>query len=266
MRVWALLAAMFCGQTLSASAQALTVAAASDLHSVMPAVVARFQQAAGQAVTVTFGSSGSFVAQIQNGAPFDLFFSADIEYVRRLEAGGFVERGSIATYATGGLVLWTRADSGVDVRRGLPALLDAAVRRVAIANPELAPYGRAAVAALRHERLYDRVRNKLVLGENVAQAAQFVESGNADAGIIALSLALDPGMKQRGAFYEIPPGYHPPIQQAAGVVQASKNKAAARAFLDFVRTPEIVRLMQSYGFTSPALASPKPRSGEGGTP
>ena len=257
-RVLALCAWLFCVQTPSVFAQSLTVAAASDLHSVMPQVAALFQKATGQAVTITFGSSGNFFSQIQNGAPFDLFFSADIEYARRLEAGGFVERGSIVSDAIGRLVLWTRADRSVDVRRGLPVLLDAAVRRVAIANPAHAPYGRAAVAALRHAKLYDRVQSKLVLGENVAQAAQFVDSGNADAGIIALSLALDPGMKQRGSFYDIPSDFHPPIEQAAAVVQSSKNKAAGRAFLDFVRTPEIVGLMQSYGFTTPASAQQTP--------
>ena len=247
-----LFAWLCCAPAPDLAAQSLTVAAASDLQGVMPAIAERFREATGQSVTLTFGSSGNFVAQIRNGAPFDLFFSADIDYVRRLEADGFVERGSLVTYAMGSLVLWTRAGSGVDVSRGFPVLLDAGVRRIAIANPEHAPYGRAAVAALRDAQLYERVRGKLVLGENVAQAAQFVDSGNADAGIIALALALDPALKARGTFFEIPPGAHPPIEQAAAVVASSTRKAAARAFLAFMRTAEVAGLLRAYGFAGPA--------------
>ena len=137
------------------AAQSLTVAAASDLQSALPAIVAQFEKDTGQQVRLTFGSSGNFFAQIENGAPFDIFLSADIDYPRRLEGSGQAERGSLYEYATGRLVLWTRHDSGIDVRRGLAVLTDVRVRRVAIANPEHAPYGRAAVAALRHERLYE---------------------------------------------------------------------------------------------------------------
>src|SRR5207247_1743245 len=143
-------ALMACG---AASAQPLTVAAASDLQSALPAIVSRFENDTGQRVRLTFGSSGNFFSQIQNGAPFDVFLSADIDYPRRLEASGEAERGSLYLYATGRIVLWTRNDSGIDVGRGLPVLADARVHRIAIANPEHAPYGRAAVAALRHEGL-----------------------------------------------------------------------------------------------------------------
>ncbi|MCC7418271.1 MAG: molybdate ABC transporter substrate-binding protein [Acidobacteria bacterium] len=247
-----LLLALVAAVPAPAPAQGLTIAAASDLQSVMPIVADRFEQATGQTVTVTFGSSGNFFSQIQNGAPFDLFFSADIDYPRRLAADGLVEPGSITLYAIGRLVLWARRASTLDVARGLQTLLDPRVRRVAIANPETAPYGRAAVAALRHAGLYDRVRPKLVLGENVAQAAQFVDSGNADAGLIAESLALDPRLRDRGVSHEIPAGDYPPIEQAAAIVQASSRKPAARAFLAFLRTPAIVRLMQTYGFTAGA--------------
>lgn len=226
----------------------LTVAAAADLQHVLSALAERFLRATGRLVTVTYGSSGNFFSQIQNGAPFDLFFSADIEYPRRLAADGFVEPGSLVEYATGRIVLWSRRDLGLRTGGGLEALLDAGVRRIAIANPEHAPYGRAAVAALRHSGLYERVRAKIVRGENVAQAAQFVESGNADAGIIALSLALAPGLKERGVYYEVPETFHPPITQAAVVIRASRHKDVARAFLASVRTPEAVRLMQANGF------------------
>ena len=119
---------------------------------------------------------------------------------------------------------------------------------VAIANPEHAPYGRAAMAALQHERLYDTVRGKLVLGENISQAAQFAQSGNADAGILALSLALLPALRDAGTTYRLPDAFYPSIAQAAVVLAASRQKAAARQFLAFVKRPEIGRLMQEYGF------------------
>ncbi len=160
------------------------MAAASDLQSALPAIASQFEKDSGQRVILTFGSSGNFFTQIQNGAPFDVFLSADIDYPRRLEASGQAERGSLYKYATGHIVLWTRTDSGIDVRRGLAVLVDARVRRIAIANPEHAPYGRAAVAALRHEGLYERVQGKFVLGENISQAAQFAQSGAADVGTV----------------------------------------------------------------------------------
>lgn len=232
-------------------AQAVSIAAASDLQYVMPGLTDQFQRDTGHRMTTTFGSSGNFFSQIQNGAPFDLFFSADIEYPRRLVAGGFVDAGSLVEYATGRIVLWARKDRPL-TGRGLEALLAPSVRRIAIANPVHAPYGRAAIAALTHQGLHARVRTKLVHGENVAQAAQFVESGNADAGIIALSLALAPVLKEHGVYYEIPAQFHPPLTQAAVVVSASRRKDAARAFLAFLRTPEAVRVLAAAGFSLPA--------------
>src|SRR5579859_3444473 len=154
----ALLAGLCLASTLlPAQEQPLRVAAAADLQFVLPQIAAGFEKASGKKVELIFGSSGNFFAQIQNGAPFDVFLSADIDYPRRLEGSGQAERGSLYEYATGRLVLWTRSDTGIDVRRGLTVLTDARVRHVAIANPEHAPYGRAAVAALRHEGLYERV-------------------------------------------------------------------------------------------------------------
>jgi molybdate transport system substrate-binding protein len=234
-----------------AAAQGLAVAAASDLQSVLPEIAARFEKSSGQPVKLTFGSSGNFFTQIENGAPFDVFLSADIDYPRRLEESGRAERGSRYLYALGHLVLWTRSDSGIDVRRGLAVLADGKVRRIAIANPELAPYGRAAVAALRHEDLYDRVRAKLVLGENISQAAQFVQTGSAEAGVIARSLAMSPALKAAGVYTDIPESWHPPIEQAAVIVAASKQKTLARQFIDFLKTPDIVSLLQSFGFARP---------------
>jgi molybdate transport system substrate-binding protein len=229
--------------------QELAIAAASDLQAVFPTVAERYHRQTGRSVRLTYGSSGNFFSQIQNGAPFDLFFSADIEYPRRLEAAGFAEAGTLREYATGRIVLWVRNDSGLDVRRGLPMLTDSRVRRIAIANPQHAPYGRAAVAALRGANLYEALRSKLVLGENVSQAAQFVQSGNADVGILALSVALAPAVKGVGAYAEIPAALHPPIDQAAVIISRSRNKTAARDFLRFMERPEIIQLLQAFGFT-----------------
>jgi molybdate transport system substrate-binding protein len=237
-----------------AAAQGLTVAAASDLQSALPAIASRFEKDTGQKVTLTFGSSGNFFTQIQNGAPFDVFLSADIDYPRRLEASGGAERGSLDQYATGRLVLWTRNDSGIDVRGGLTVLAGARVRRVAVANPEHAPYGRAAVAALRHERLYDRVQQKFVLGENISQAALFAQSGSADVGLLALALALSPTLKNSGTYVEIPESWYPPIEQAAVVLSSSRQKPLARQFIDYLKKPDSVRLLQSYGFAVPHAA------------
>jgi molybdate transport system substrate-binding protein len=235
----------------TAAAQNLTVAAASDLQFALPAVVAQFEKDTGQTVRVTFGSSGNFFAQMQNGAPFDVFLSADIDYPRRLERAGVAERGGLYEYATGRLVLWTRSDSGIDVRRGLTVLADARVRRIAIANPEHAPYGRAAVAALRHEGLYDQVRGKFILGENISQTAQFAQSGSADVGVIALALALAPALKNSGTYFEIPETLHPPIEQAAVVLSSSRLKVLARQFVEALKTPDNVRVLQSFGFAVP---------------
>ena len=234
-----------------AMAQDLAIAAASDLQTVFPAVVTQFEKSSGHHVQVTYGSSGNFVAQIQNGAPFDLFFSADIDYAKRLDSTGLAEPGSLYEYAVGKIVLWTRKDSGIDVTRGLAVLRDDRVRKIAIANPQHAPYGRAAVAALKHDAVYEAIQNKIVLGENISQTAQFVQSGNADVGIIALSLAMAPKAKEMGTYAEIPAGSYPPIAQAAVIVKASKNKTPARDFPAFMKRPETITLMQSFGFTMP---------------
>jgi molybdate transport system substrate-binding protein len=230
------------------SAETLSVAAASDLQFALKDIAARYEKETGNHVQVTFGSSGNFFAQIQNGAPFDLFFSADVDYPKKLEAAGLADPGTDYEYATGKLVLWTRTDSGVDLKEGLRALLDTRVRKIAIANPEHAPYGRAARAALEHENLYAKVRDKLVLGENISQAAQFADSGNADVGIIALSLAVAPAMKSRGRYVEIPTDTYPPLRQACVILKRSSHQASAHAFIEFLRQPETITLMKAYGF------------------
>jgi molybdate transport system substrate-binding protein len=234
-----------------AAGQGLRVAAAADLQAVFQELGARFQEETGHAVDLTFGSSGNFFSQIQNGAPFDMFFSADIDYPARLEAAGLIEPGSLYRYATGRIVLWTRKDSPIAVKQGLQTLADIRVRKVSIANPEHAPYGRAAVAALRHEKVYEKVRDRLVLGENVSQAAQFVESGNADVGLLALSLVLAPPLKSAGTYYEIPASFYPAIDQAAVILKPSKQKDIARQFLSFLKRPDIAEFMRNNGLDVP---------------
>jgi molybdate transport system substrate-binding protein len=201
---------------------------------------------------MNFGSSGQFLLQIENGAPFDVFFSADMQYPRRLESEGFTQPGTIYKYATGKLVLYVPNNSPLNLSQGPRALLSPQAKRIAIANPQHAPYGRAAVEALKKEGLYDLLQSKLVMGENISQTAQFVQSGSADAGLVALALALSSQMKSSGRFVEIPASDYAPIEQAAVILKNSKDKATAALFLDYIRKPEIVRLMGQYGFVSPA--------------
>src|SRR6202795_2840705 len=217
-------------------AHEIRVAAAADLEFAMKDVAAQFEKQTGTKVNVTYGSSGNFFSQLQNGAPFDLFFSADIDYPQKLEAAGLAEPGTLYEYAVGRIAMWVPADAKVDVaRQGWKALLDSSVQKIAIANPEHAPYGRAAVTALQKAGIYEQVKPKLVYGENISQAAQFVQSGNAQAGIVAMSLAVSPGMKD-GKRWEIPADMHPPIEQAAIILKNAANKNGARALLEFVKS------------------------------
>jgi molybdate transport system substrate-binding protein len=227
----------------------LRVSAAADLQSAMPELVTEFERKNIATLQVSYGSSGNFFTQIQNGAPFDLFFSADSEYVKKLDATGLSEPGTSGIYAIGRLVVWTRADAAVDVRRdGWQALLDSRVEKIAIANPAHAPYGKAAEAALRSAGIYDQVKSKLVFGENISQTAQFVQSGNAQLGLVALSLAVSPAMKD-GHRWEVPVDAYAPIEQSAVVLRSSKNVAAARAFLHFVRGEPGREILRKYGFS-----------------
>jgi molybdate transport system substrate-binding protein len=238
----------------SAMPRALTIAAASDLQAALSEVAARFERDAKATVTVSFGSSGNFFAQIQNGAPYDVYMSADVDYPRQLVASGHADGSSLYQYATGRIVLWTRKNSGIDLARGLKGLVDPRVKRIAIANPKFAPYGRAAEAALRHDKVYDAVSGKLVLGDNISQTAQLVDSGNADVGIVAHSLALGPAMRASGTYVEIPATAHPPIDQAAVIISASKNTALAREFLAYLKRRDVVEHLQRFGFALPQPA------------
>jgi len=232
----------------------ITVAAASDLTFALTEIAHRFEQKTGNHVKLAYGSSGNFFAEIQNGATFDVFFSADVDYPRKLAAGGLAVAPTLWVYGTGRIVLWAPAGSPLDLSKmGMKALLDSSVQKIAIANPAHAPYGRAAKAALENLKLYDQVRDKLVLGENISQTAQFVASGNAQIGILALSLALAPTMKDKGTYWEIPTDSYPPIEQAAIIPTAATDKTLARAFLDYVRTPEAQAILREYGFQPPPV-------------
>ena len=234
-------------------AQEITVAAAADLQFAMQDVATRFQKETGKTVKLIYGSSGNFFQQIQNGAPFDMFFSANLDYPKKLEAAGLTEPGSYYEYAKGKIAIWVRNESKLDLSSGMRVLLDPSVKKVAVANPLHAPYGQAAVAAMQKASVYEEVKDKFVLGENISQTASFVVSGSADVGIVALSLALSPSMKDKGRYAEVPDGEYPPIEQACVIVSLSKNgspknKETARQFLSFVKTAAIADVLRSYGF------------------
>jgi molybdate transport system substrate-binding protein len=229
----------------------LKIAAASDLNFAFKDLVAEFEKKTGDRVKLTLGSSGNFYSQIENGAPFDVYFSADIRYPQKLIEGGHGIADSLYKYAVGRIVLWVPTGSAVPIDRGFESLTHSTVRKIAIANPKHAPYGRAAVAALQHFNMYDGTKDKLVMGENISQAAQFVESGASDAGIIALSLAMAPTMKASGKYWEVPADAHPPIEQGAVVLKRSTNQEKARRFLKFLQGNEGQEIMRRYGFLLP---------------
>jgi molybdate transport system substrate-binding protein len=249
-----------CLFTSSASqAQQLRVAAAADLQFAMKDLAAKYEAKTKQPVEVVYGSSGNFFTQIQNGAPFDVFFSADISYPTKLADQGLADKQSLYRYALGRLAIWAPSDEHLNVtERGFQSLLDSRVNKIAIANPEHAPYGKAAVAALQKAGIYDQIKSKLVFGENISQAAQFVQSGNAQAGFVALSLAISPAMNS-GDRWVVPAEYHPPLEQATVIITSSKNKKAATDFLEFVKSAEGREILFRYGFTaSPDSGEQKP--------
>jgi len=234
-----------------ARAQAIKIAAAADLKFAMMELASQFEKQSGAKLDVTYGSSGNFLTQIQNGAPFDMFFSADSEYPKKLQAAGLAEPGTLREYAVGHIVIWTPRDSEINTSKdGWKSLLDQRVKKIAIANPEHAPYGRAALAAIKKAGIYEQVKDKLVYGENISQAAEFVQSGNAQTGIVALSLAMSPTMKN-GNRWEIPPDSYPPLKQAGVLLKSSKNKDAARQFLAFVSGSQGQEILKRFGFTAP---------------
>src|ERR1700756_596271 len=230
----------------------LLVAAAADLNPALRDIAQQYENRTGIRIMLSFGASGALTQQIQNGAPFDLFFSADMEYPKHLIAEGQADALSLYQYSLGKLVLWVPANSPLDVeRQGMAVLLDSSVKKIAIANPEHAPYGRAAVAALKHAGLYDRLADRFVMGENVSQTAQFAESGNAQAGFVALAHALSPAVKSMGKFWVVPADYYPPLAQGVVILSRSQHKKEAADFLQYLKTKDASEALRKYGFTLP---------------
>ncbi|MDE3148822.1 MAG: molybdate ABC transporter substrate-binding protein [Acidobacteriota bacterium] len=226
----------------------LRVAAAADLEPVLPPILEQFQRGTGIRAEVTYKDSAMLTAQILNGAPFDLFLSADTGYPRRLIAADMAAEAAPVTYAKGTLVLWERKDSRLPPP-SLALLRNPGLKRLAIADPERAPYGRAAVAALTSLKLYDALRPRLAIAENIAQAAQFVDSGNANAGLISLTSALTPRLAASGAYFVIPRNFYPPIEQGAIIVRRTTQRAAARKLLDYLLSAPVQLQLARSGLT-----------------
>jgi molybdate transport system substrate-binding protein len=234
------------------AAREVRVAAAADLKFALQEVVAAFHDERPDVrVAVTYGASGEFYAQLNNRAPYDLFLSADMDYPRRLVEAGLADKDSEFRYAVGHLVVWVPRDSPLDVERlRIEALLDPSVKKIAIANPRHAPYGRAAEAALKNLGVYEKVRDRLVLGENIAQAAQFAQSGAADAGVIALSLALSPSMRDAGKFWPVPADSFPRLDQGGVILNGVRDREAADAFRAFLMSSAGKAVLRRFGFDS----------------
>jgi molybdate transport system substrate-binding protein len=231
----------------------LTIAAAADLKFALDTLASEFQSKHPRIrPAITYGSSGNFHAQILNGAPFDLYLSADAEYPRNLAGDGLALEDETFVYAIGRIVVWVPETSPVDVETlGIESLFAPSVRKIAIANPQHAPYGKAAVAALRTLGVYERAAPNLVLGENIAQTAQFVQSGAADTGVIALSLALAPEMKTHGRYWEIPFDAYPKMEQGGMILKRSAKAREARVFRDFLVSDHGRAVLKQYGFFLP---------------
>jgi molybdate transport system substrate-binding protein len=225
------------------------VAAAADLQFVLPEIAQAFEQAnAGLKVNATIGSSGNLYAQIHNGGQFDLFLSADEKLPQKLADEGAA--GPPFLYAFGQLVVWSPRDASPPFQ-SLDDLMKDAVKKIAIANPEHAPYGAAAVEALKKAGVYEKVSAKLVMGENVGQAAQFLESGAADVGLISRSLAASPKMEGKGLFWEVPASSYSPLRQAGVVLKAAANPDGARALREAILTGEGRKILARHGFQLP---------------
>jgi molybdate transport system substrate-binding protein len=240
------------GARAGAAPARLSVAAAANLKVAMEALRRGFEaERPGVEVAVTVGASGAFVAQIRQGAPFDLLFSADREYPRALVQAGLGGPGGEVVYAVGRLAVWLPPGARVNLeRRGLAALADRAVRRIAIANPATAPYGRAALAALAAAGIEGAVKDRLVLGQNVSQAAQFAQSGAADAALVPLSLTFAPELRE-GRTWIVPADMHAPLEQSALVLARARDPALAEAFLRWVTGPTGREILARHGYALP---------------
>ncbi|MCX8146054.1 MAG: molybdate ABC transporter substrate-binding protein [Azovibrio sp.] len=233
----------------AAQAEKVTIAAAADLKFAMDEIVAHFRaENPKDQVEVIYGSSGKFHTQVQQGAPYDLFFSADIGFAEELVKSGHAAS-NVMPYALGRIVLWSPTLDASQMT--LASLADAKISRIAIANPKHAPYGKRAEEALRAMQLWDKVESKLVYGENIAHTAQFVQTGNAQVGIIALALALNPALAEKGRFYLIPEHLHAPLEQGFIITKRAAGNAAARRFADYMNSKPARAVMTKYGFVLP---------------
>ncbi len=238
----------------------LRIAAAADLQPVLPPILTQFEKSTGIRAEATFQASAALTAQIQNGAPFDVFLSADLSYPKRLiDAGladtagivgpsGFSDSSSPVPYARGTLVLWTRKDSHWP-NPSLATLSDPNLKRLAIANPDRAPYGRAAIAALTSLKLLEQLKPRFVTAENIAQTAQFAETGNADAGLISLTSAKTAHLSEIGNYFVFPANLYPTIDQGAVLITKSAQRAPAHRFLDYLLSPAIQAQLAQSGLT-----------------
>jgi len=222
----------------------LTIAAASDLTPAFEEIGREFESANRTKVVFTFGSTGMLTRQIENGAPFDLFAAANVSYIDELEKKGLIISDSKAVYARGRITLWTPNTSNIRLQ-GIADLARPEVMRIAIANPDHAPYGLAAKQALESVGIWDRVKPKLVFGDNIRQTFQYAATGNVDVAIVSLSLSTE----SRGRWTLIPEELHQPIDQGLGIIKTTKNEKAARAFTAFLTGPQGQAIMKKYGFS-----------------
>lgn len=237
----------------AAHAEKITIAAAADLKFAMDEIITAFKKDhPGDEVEVVYGSSGKFHTQVQQAAPYDLFFSADIGFPRELAKSGLAAS-EVTPYAFGRIVLWS---AGLDATKmTLDSLADPKITRIAIANPKHAPYGKRAEEALRASGLWEKIEPKLVYGENIAHTAQFVQTGNAQAGIIALSLAVNPELASKGGYFLIPEKLHEPLEQGFIITKRAEGNALAKAFADYMSSKSTRAVMTKYGFVLPGEAA-----------
>jgi len=234
---------------MNAHAEKITIAAAADLKFAMDEIVTSFKNVnPDESVVVIYGSSGKFHTQLRHGAPFDIFFSADINYPRELVRAG-VAIGEAKPYAIGRIVLWSASQDASKMT--LNSLMEQKITRIAIANPKHAPYGKRAEEALRASGLWDKIEQKLVYGENIAQTAQYVQTGNAEAGIIALSLAVNPELANKGGYMLIPDNLHTPLEQGFVLTKHAEGNALAKMFADYMSGKSARAIMVKYGFVLP---------------
>ncbi|MDP2406791.1 MAG: molybdate ABC transporter substrate-binding protein [Hydrogenophaga sp.] len=233
----------------SAHAEKITIAAAADLKFAMDDIVKGFKATnPADEIDVIYGSSGKFHTQIQQGAPYDLFFSADIAFPRELAKAGLAAS-EVKPYAFGRIVLWSTTVDATKLT--LQSLSDPKFARIAIANPKHAPYGKRAEEALRASGLWEKVEPKLVYGENIAHTAQFVQTGNAQVGVIALALAVNPELASKGGYWLIPDQLHAPLEQGFIVTKRAAGSALAKRFADHMGSAAARAVMTKYGFVLP---------------